>query len=88
MTPVRLRRQIVMLVEKDGQTFVAHWIEYPLQHGTRTHLAVHAHERTLLPRTGIGVRLQESRYDVQQAAVRGWLESMGYRVVGELAAES
>lgn len=84
---MQLRAQVALFVEKGGETFLAHWIEYPLGAGTRTYLAVMAYEPTLFPRDKVGLALREWQYDVERAAVRSCLAAMGYRIVGELDAD-
>lgn len=80
------RHQIAMFVEKAGEQFLAHWIEYPLKRsGTRTHLAVFDYVPTLLPRDKVSLGLRESRYDLTLAQAHDWLTSAGYRLVREMA---
>ncbi|WAS95967.1 hypothetical protein [Nannocystis punicea] len=85
---MRLLRQVVMLVEKDGETFAAHWIEYPHGAGSRTHLAVLDYQPTLLPRGKVALAWREAHDGCDLQAARALLGAAGYRIVGELAAGS
>jgi hypothetical protein len=81
---MKVGRQIAMFVEKGGETFLAHWIEYPARSASRTHLAVLHYVPALIPRTKVAIGLLESRYDLSLAEARSWLLASGYRIVREM----
>ena len=77
-------RQATVFVEKDGETFLAYWLQYRVGSKTKSMVAVMRPERLLLPRDGIGLGFKDSETDLTFEQMLRWLADKGYRVRGEV----
>jgi hypothetical protein len=77
-------RQATVFVEKDGETYLAYWLQYRVSGKTKSMVAVMRPERLLLPRDGIGLGFKDSETDLTFEEMQRWLAGKGYRFVGEV----
>lgn len=77
-------RQASVFVEKDGETYLAYWLQYRVAGKTKSLVAVLEPERLLLPRDGIGIRFKDSETDLTFEEMQRWLVERGYQPVGEV----
>ena len=81
---LKVVRQASVFVGRDGETYLAYWLQYRVAGKMKSMVAVLEPERLLLPRDGIGIRFKDSETDLTFEQMKAWLVEKGYRLMGDV----